>query len=184
MAQAEPGGFEHAPQRAHGVAAVMVMRGVVRAPQPRHCGHGDEHPPARRELGAQHRERGAVLGDMLEHIEQHDQIVGAVRDRRAVGGEEAAAHVHPAAPRRHLARRPVGLDRVHLAETLEQGDVRSGAAADLEDPRIGLERHLRLDQRGDDRAACGEPPVRAVDLGHAVVDRAVHVRRPRRSARG
>ena len=153
---------------------MVMVRDVVRAPQPGQRGDGHQQSPARRELGAQHLERRPILGNMLEHVEQHDQIIGAVLDRRAVGRKEAAAHVEPAAPRGQRARRPVGLDRIDAAEALEQGDVGARAAADLENPRIGLERNLRGDQRGDDPAARDEPPMLAVDLGHAIVGRAVH----------
>src|SRR5690606_11396871 len=50
----------------------------------------------------------------------------------------------------------------------------TGAAADLEDSRLGRQPHLTADQVGEDLSPCDIPPVDIAQFVHAVVDMAFH----------
>jgi len=148
------------------------MRDVMPAPQGWHCRHGQHQPPAGRELGLERGERSLVVWNMLEHVEQHDQVVISVLQRHV--GQIAALDRHARAAGSESARMIVRLDRIDRPELLQHGDVGSCAAADLQDPQRLLFGPPTLDQRGEDLAAADEPPMVSVDLGHPVIDVAFH----------
>src|SRR5205085_10881480 len=77
-------------------------------------------------------------------------------------------------PARHLARRGVDLDRVHLAELAEHRQIVPGAAADLQDSRMSRQPDAPPDQPVEDVAAGDVPPVPLVQLRHIVVNAALH----------
>jgi len=113
-----------------------------------------------------------IVRYMLQHIEQHDQIVIAILQRHV--GQVAALERQAAALLREGAGMIVGFDRIHRAESLQHGQVRARAGPHLKDaqrPRFGAE---RFDQRGKDLAAADEPPMVAIDLSHAVINGAIH----------
>jgi len=62
------------------VAAVMVMRDIVRAPHPRVGRDGEEQRTARFEASKNSGQRALVVDDMLQHIEQGDEIVTVGRE--------------------------------------------------------------------------------------------------------
>src|SRR5205085_9701784 len=68
----------------------------------------------------------------------------------------------------------VDLDRIDPAEAAEHVEIVAGAAADLEDTRVGGERDLAPDEILEDPAPGAVPPVEAVQFGHAVVHHAFH----------
>jgi len=175
-ARAQPGLAEHALQAGAGVAALVMMRDVVRAPHPRRPRHRQEDPSARRELGLQAGECGDVAGDVLKHVEQHDQVISAVVERHV--GQIAALELEPAAPFGKGARAVVGFDRVDRPVALEQREVRAGASADLEDAQRPLLGPVAVDQPRDNPSPGDEPPMVLVDLGHAVIGGAVHQASP------
>jgi len=150
----------------------MMVRDVVPAPQGRHCRHRQHQPTARRELGPERDQRTLVVGDMLEHVEEHDQIVMSVLQRDV--GKISTPHLDAGAPRGEGARMVVGFDRVDRTELLEHRDVGARAAADFEDPEQPLFGPPALEQGGQNPAAADEPPMIAVDLRHPVIDMAFH----------
>jgi len=149
-----------------------MMGDVVPAPQGWHGRHREHQPAAGRELGPQRGERTLVVGNMFEHVEQHDQIISAVFERHV--GQIAALDRHAGPLRREGARMVIGLDRIDRAELLEHGDVGARAAADFQDPERPFPGPPALEQRGQDPAAADEPPMIAVDLRHPVIDMAFH----------
>src|SRR3982751_5008844 len=97
-------------------------------------GNGDQDAAAGLQLRGDGDERLAVALDMLEHVEEGDEIVGArldpaqLRERRVEHRPaEAAAGDGP--------RGGIDLDRVDRAEAAEHVEVWAGPAADLEDAR-------------------------------------------------
>jgi len=109
------------------------MCDVVPAPQGWHGGYGQHQPPAGRELGLERGQCGMVVGDVLEHVEQHDQVVISVLQRHV--GQIAALDRHAGTAGGKGARMIVRLDRIDRPELLQHGDVGSCAAADLQDPQ-------------------------------------------------
>jgi len=181
-ARREAGALERLAKLQAGVAALMVVGDVMRAPHPRRARHGDEDPPARRELGPQIGERLDVLRNMFEHVEQHDQVIGAIVERHM--GQIAALDRQPAALFGEGARIVIGLDRIDRAEALQQSEIGAGAGAHFEDAERTRLRTVALDQRGNDLAARDEPPMVLVDLGHPVIGGAVHQARSLASGSG
>jgi len=173
MADGEPARRKGRAQRAGGVAALVVVGDVVCAPQPGCCRHRQQHPPARRELAPQHLQRADIVVDMLQHVEQHDEVIAAILQLHLIG-QQPAAHRDAAAPAGERPGGFIGLDRVDPAEALQHGEVGAGAGAHLQYPRAGLQRHLLPDQRRDDLPPRGEPPMVGIDIRHAIVDGAFH----------
>ena len=74
------------------------------------------------------------------------------------------------------ARFVVELEPVDMAEPAQHREIVAGAAADLEDLRVRRQMRLAADQVGEDLAAGAIPPVAVVELGHLLVDDALHQR--------
>ena len=71
-----------------------------------------------------------------------------------------------------------------MAEAAEHGEIVAGAAADLENLRIGGRLRFALDQVGDDPAARPIPPMTVVELGHLLVNDALHQRKTQLAIEG
>jgi len=149
-----------------------MVRDIMSAPQARHRRNREHQPPARRKLRPERHQRALVVRYVLEHIEQHDQVVIAVFQRHV--GQVPTLDRDAGALARKGARMIVRLDRVDRAELLQHCDVRSGAAADLQDAQRPLLGAPAFDQGGQNPAAPDEPPMVAVDLCHPVIDMAFH----------
>jgi len=102
---------------------------------------------------------------VLDDVEGCDQIECLIFKRQAVG-----------ARLRHLLQSPivavsdrfqVHVDALRSSESREVGQHGSGAAADIEDPAMGIARaEITLEDREQDASAADEPPV---DVLHLVV---------------
>jgi len=145
---------------------------IVSAPQGWHGRHREHQPAAGCELRPQGHECALIVGDMFEHVEQHDQIIMAVFERHV--RQIAALHRHTGPPCGERPRMIVGFDRIDRAELLEHRNIGAGAAADFQDSERPCPGSPALEQRGQDLAAADEPPVIAVDLRHPVIDMAFH----------
>ena len=75
----------------------------------------------------------------------------------------------------------VQLARFDGAEARQHGEVVAGAGAELEDARILGRPDDPLDDAVEDPPPGGEPPVTAVELGHLLIDLALHQTSPMRS---
>jgi len=149
-----------------------MMRDVVPTPQGWHRRHRQQEPAAGCELGPQSRERAFIVGNMFEHVEQHDQVVLTVFQRHV--GQITALHRNAGPLRGEGAGMIVGFDRIDRAELLEHGDVGACAAADFENPEGPCPGPPAFEQSGQDLAAADEPPMIAVDLRHPVINMAFH----------
>lgn len=149
------------------VAHVMV------GPQPWQSGHRDKDPPARLQLPRQGAERGHVLFDMLQHVEEENHVV-ARRQQVDVLRQRAGANVHLGLAPSPIARLGVALARLDPAEALQQRQVSAGTAADLQQRQIVLCRFYVRDQARKDRATGDEPPVLVFVCGHSRVDCPIH----------
>jgi len=150
----------------------MMVRDVMPTPQARHRRHCEHQPPARREFGPERLESALVIRNMLQHVEQHDQIVMPVLQRHV--GQIAALDRHAGPLGGESARIIIGFDRVDRAELLEHGKIAAGAAADFQDAERALCGAPAFEQAGQDPAAADEPPMIAVDLRHPLIDMAFH----------
>src|SRR4051794_26353459 len=63
-----------------------------------------------------------------------------------------------------------------MAEAGQHREIVAGAAAELEDLRICRRTHFAADEVGDNPPPRAVPPVTVVELGHLLVDDAVHQR--------
>ena len=110
---------------------------------------------------------------MLEHVEQGGEVIGPVRDAGQLRQRRVADGVAEAAAGER-ARLAVDLDRVEATEFPQHVESVPGAAADLEQPRVGRQVRLSGDELAQDSAAGDVPPVDLVLLGHTVEDGALH----------
>jgi len=169
----EARGLGDLPEGAFRIAALVVVGEIVGAPHPLISGHGDQDPAARGELGGDAFERRLVAIDMFEHVEQGDEVVGAIGDPGEFGKRRVADLLaEPGAGQ--SARLVVHFERVEPAEAAQHAEIVAGAAADLEDSGIIGQARLARDQIGEDLAAGDVPPMDLVVLGHAVEDGALH----------
>jgi len=149
-----------------------MMRDVMPAPERRHRRDSEQQASTGRELRPEGCQRLPVVRNMLQHVEQHDQVIMAVVERH-VG--QIAAFDREAGPLRGKGTGMiVRLDRVDRAELLQHGDVGAGAAPDLQDTQRSRTRAPAFYQRRQNLATSDKPPMIPVDLGHAVIDVAFH----------
>jgi len=172
VARLQPRLAEHRAESRRRVAPLMMVGDIMRAPHPGSARHGDQDAAARGQLVLQAGERLDIAGDVLEHIEQHDQIIGPVVERHM--GQIATLDRQPAALLREGASAVVGLDRIDRTVAPEQLEIRSGPRPDLEDAHRPRPGPVAVDQGGDDPAPGDEPPMVLVDLRHAVIGGAIH----------
>src|SRR6185503_4696798 len=102
-----------------------------------------------------------------------DEVVMAAanaRELRQPGADRLAAEP----PLGNRARLIVELDGVELPELAEHFEVVAGAAADLENARVGGGHRFPPDKLRKHRAARAIPPVPLIELGHLLVDDALH----------
>src|SRR3954471_24012889 len=96
---------------------------------------GDDELSAGLEPRGNRSERRPIVVDMLDHVERADQIVVTVANPGELGKRSA----HHFAPEPFFRKPPsllVELERVDFAELTEHREVVTGAAADLENPRV------------------------------------------------
>lgn len=65
-----------------GVATMVMVRHVMRAPHPGIGGHSQQNFAAGFQLAFDVRQRGQIIANMLQHIEQRDHIIAAIGNAR------------------------------------------------------------------------------------------------------
>ncbi len=169
----QPGLRDGGAEALLGVAALVMVDLVMRAPHPGMGRHGEEDAAVWPEPFGHAYERGPVLLDMLEHIEDGDEVVGLLRHALQLR-QSGVAHRMAEALAGNDPSEAVNLGRVDPTETLQHREVVPGAAAHFEDSRLGGERHRALDQPREDVAPRAIPPMGGVQLRHAIIDDALH----------
>src|SRR6056297_58659 len=162
------------------VAPEMVVTLVMCRPQQREGRNGHDYLAALTKAFRQGGKGRLVSLDMFEHVEQANKIISLVAEGH-VFGQSAKTDIEP---RLTFCRMPcaiVEFERVDLAEVAQHRKVAAAAATGFEDRGIGFARQYRLKKRGDDRPACGEPPMPGFEFVHAVINTAFHLRPPFRS---
>jgi len=150
-----------------------MVHDVVRRPHPLVRRDRHEELSARLQLARDRRQRSLVVIDMLDHVERGDEVVLAGADPGELG-KGSAHHLSAEAPLGDGARFVVELERVDLAERGKHFEIVAGAAADLEDARLGRRLHFAPDEVGEHLAPGAVPPVAVVQLGHLAIDAALH----------
>jgi len=138
--------------------------------------HGHDELAGGLQLCGDRRDRGAVVVDVLDHVERADQIVLAVGH----AGELGQRRGHDLAAKALLGTLPgllVELERVDFAEAAEHRKIVAGSAADLEDVRTGWRLYQPIDERSEHLPTRPVPPVALVELRHLIVDDALHQRK-------
>lgn len=160
----EAGALDERAQLGGAVAAVVAERAVV-ARVERHPGrHAHEHAAARAEVAHDLAQKGAVVGNVLEHVEQEDEIEGA---RRALLLEAQSCR----RARADAVERRLRVEHVEAVDLAPGGEPREELAGDVAIPRTDVEhalptrRPLRCDAaqeaRPDDLQGCRETPVKS-----------------------
>ena len=112
------------------VAAEMMMGDVVAAPQELKGGDRHKHQAGRLEMGIGPVERGAVIGDMFQHVEQTDEVKAPPK----VGVRHRSFHERRTGPFfGELACLRVGFEGPDPSEVAEHIQVPTGPRPDLED---------------------------------------------------
>ncbi|PAV69411.1 hypothetical protein WR25_08484 [Diploscapter pachys] len=156
-----------------GIAAVVVVHHVVRAPHPLVRRHRDQDLAARFQQARHALQRSDIVLDMLDDVEHRDQIVRSLRHAGQVG-QGGVAHRPTESLARDRSRGGIDLDRVDVAELAEHRQVVPGAAADLQDARALGYVAVALQIIAQDVATRAIPPMGGIMRRHAVVDDAVH----------
>lgn len=149
------------------------MQVVMRRPEPGQGRDGEENTAARRELRLQGAQRGDVVLHMLQDIEEHDEIVVAVRRVDPVR-QGAEADRQAALALRDGARLRIVFGGVERAVAAEQLQVAARAAADLQEDGFRNRGQEPFYEALDDFPAGMEPPMPLFLLGHSPVDVSVH----------
>jgi hypothetical protein len=140
-------------ERALGVAALVLERLVDRAEQEGMRRYEEEQVAAGSEPLAERRERGGVVGDVLEHVEADGRVVGA----RGCIAHLALDHGRACRPATGLGgQRRVGLDGDDLPALGELRRERPDSRAHLEHARAEI-RAGTVEQPLVVPAGCGHP---------------------------
>ncbi len=153
----------------------MVVRLVMRRPQPGQGGHRDEDAAAPSELRLRRPQRADIVRHMLQHVQEHDEVKAPVGGFQPVG-EGAEADADAALPLGDGAGLGIELHRLDSAETAQKGEIAARSAADFQEPGGGRFRQVAADQPLDDPPAPIEPPMLVLLVSHSEVDGSFHAR--------
>ena len=110
---------------------------------------------------------------MLEHVEQGDEVVGAILECAEVG-QSGFDHRATEALGRERPPARIELGRLNSAEAAEHGQIVPGARAKLEDARVGRRPDDPRNHLAQDLAPRGEPPMAGIELSHPIEHLALH----------
>ena len=143
----------------------MQVRLVVGAPQLRAGGDRDHEERPRRRGGEKPREEVEVVVDVLEDVGEQEEPRLA-REGAEVPGRLSLHEADRREPRaRERDRVPRRVDPDAAVVARERGEVRSGPAPDVDDDRSRIGREDARDERAQDPAPAGEPPVPVLERG-------------------
>jgi hypothetical protein len=161
----EAGLLEHAAELAGAIAADVLQHLVVLAPQELERGHADEDPPSRTDQPTDLRQQLLLVGEVLEHVEQHHDVEAPGRERqvsRAGAGDGREPRCAAVLQRERRAVDAEGTDA--LAEPREDP---AGPAADVEHAQPGPRERV-AEERGHEEPLPDEPPVAVLEAAHLV----------------
>jgi hypothetical protein len=156
------------PQFANSVATHVVEADVVASPQEGVGWHGDDDVrawfPEANECG----EGCHVVIDMLQNVKSGDKVERTVGERHAAReGPVFHGHRWMSIPR-NLDSGGMRLERRHVADSLEIGQIATGATASLDDSGVGRQSNP-VKQPCDHSSSADEPPVPALVVRHHLI---------------
>ena len=134
--------------------------------------HGDHEGAARAHDPPQLDERGAVVVEVLEHVERRREVEFVGRERQP--GQVAVDDLARTARERALAAGWRGLEPDGGAEHGELGEHRAAAAARVEDSRLAARRQRAPHRVEHDRPPAPIPPVPVLGGERAALELGVH----------
>jgi hypothetical protein len=136
-------------------------------------GDGDERAAAGGKQAAYGLQRGFVLLDMFQDIEQADEVELLRGERQAVRKHAGVDLRLPSPCLRNFARGVVHFHRRDVAELGQQGEIAAGAGAEFEDLRVGGEFEV-ANGGAQNPPPAGEPPMAGLDGGHVEIGFRLH----------
>jgi len=120
-------------------------------------------------------QHGAVVLEMLEHVERRHEVEALARERQWQRID--ALHALDTPTPAELDGLLVRIYPAHLAVASEVHDHRAGSAPDVEclPPAFRLRRQVAIEHAQEDRPASEEPPVAVLELEVIRVEVAAHV---------
>ena len=152
---------------------MVVVDSVVRAPHPRVGGNSQQQFTARLHETHDCSQRLAIVGNMLEDVEQRNKIIFAtdlVGDFGKLARPDGAAETLTCQRTRIIVK----FDRLEFAIAPEHLEIVSCATAKLENSRTSRKPHFAFDQRGHYFPSTDVPPMSPIQLCHSVECLALH----------